>query len=55
MSGVTVEVEAQVQPVHEVAVSVASLAGIVNEVGGSLISTSILLEQETFFYSLLRA
>ncbi len=40
------EVQAQVQPVHEVAVSVASLAGIVDEVGGSLISTSILLEQE---------
>ncbi len=47
MSGITTEVEAQIQPVHEVAVSVASLAGIVNEVGGSLISTSILLEQET--------
>ena len=47
MSGVTVEVQAQVQPVHNVAVSVASLAGIVNEVGGSLINTSILLEQET--------
>ncbi len=46
MSGVTVEVQAQVQPVHEVAVSVASLAGIVDEVGGSLISTSILLIQE---------
>ncbi|MCK5265326.1 MAG: hypothetical protein KAR03_06935, partial [Candidatus Thorarchaeota archaeon] len=47
MGGVTMEVQAQVQPVHEIAVSVASLAGIVNEVGGSLISTSILLEQET--------
>jgi len=46
MSGVTVEVQAQVQPVHNVAVSVASLAGIVDEVGGSLISTSILLIQE---------
>ena len=46
MSGVTVEVQAQVQPVHNVAVSVASLAGIVNEVGGNLINTSILLEQE---------
>lgn len=47
MSSITVEVQAQVQPVHEVAVSVASLAGIVDEVGGSLISTSILLDQET--------
>ncbi len=47
MSGVTVEVQAQVQPVHNVVVSVASLAGIVNEVGGNLISISIILEQET--------
>lgn len=47
MSGMTIEVQAQVQPVHNVAVSVASLAGIVEEVGGDLISTSILLEQET--------
>ncbi|MCK4568452.1 MAG: zinc ABC transporter substrate-binding protein [Candidatus Thorarchaeota archaeon] len=46
MNSITMEVQAQVQPVHEVAVSVASLAGIVDEVGGSLISTSILLEQE---------
>ncbi len=47
MSGVTVEIQAQVQPVHNVVVSVASLAGIVNEVGGNLISISIILEQET--------
>ena len=47
MSGMTIEVQAQVQPVHNVAVSVASLAGIVEEIGGSLINTSILLEQET--------
>ena len=47
MSGLTVEVHAQVQPVHNVAVSVASLAGIVEEVGGEMINTSILLEQET--------
>ncbi|MHA1864615.1 MAG: metal ABC transporter substrate-binding protein [Candidatus Thorarchaeota archaeon] len=47
LSGAVVEVQAQVQPVHKVAVSVDSLAGIVNEVGGPLISTSILLEQET--------
>lgn len=46
MSGITIEVEAQVHPVHNVAVSVASLAGIVEEVGGSLINTSILMEQE---------
>jgi len=46
LSGMTVEVQAQVQPVHNVAVSVASLAGIVEEIGGDLISTSILLEQE---------
>ena len=47
MSGVTVEVHAQVQPVHNVAVSVASLAGIVEEIGGPLVSTTVLLEQET--------
>ncbi|MGY5860366.1 MAG: metal ABC transporter substrate-binding protein [Candidatus Thorarchaeota archaeon] len=47
MSGMTVDVNAQVQPVHNVAVSVASLAGIVEEVGGEMIDTSILLEQET--------
>ncbi|TFH05448.1 MAG: hypothetical protein E4H14_12755, partial [Candidatus Thorarchaeota archaeon] len=46
MSGVTIEVQAQVQPVHNIAVSVASLAGIVEEVGGSLVETSILLEAE---------
>jgi len=46
LSGITVEAQAQVQPVHNVAVSVASLAGIVEEVGGDLISTAILLEQE---------
>ena len=47
MSGMTIEVQAQVQPVHNVAVSVASLAGIVEEIGGPLVSISILLEQET--------
>lgn len=46
MSGATLEVHAQVEPVHNVAVSVASLAGIVEEIGGSLVNTSILLEQE---------
>lgn len=46
MSGITVEVQAEVQPIHEIAVSVASLAGIVEEIGGELIKTSVLLEQE---------
>ncbi|MFW9843340.1 MAG: hypothetical protein ACFFEV_02070, partial [Candidatus Thorarchaeota archaeon] len=46
MSGMTMEVQAQIQPVHNVAVSVASLAGIVEEVGSSLINTSVLMEQE---------
>lgn len=41
-----IEVHAQVQPVHNVAVSVASLAGIVEDVGGEMINTSILMEQE---------
>lgn len=47
MSSVVLNVQAQDQPMHNVAVSVASLAGIVKEVGGSHISTSVLLEQET--------
>ncbi|MFW9980289.1 MAG: metal ABC transporter substrate-binding protein [Candidatus Thorarchaeota archaeon] len=47
MSLVVLEVQAQDQPMHNVAVSVASLAGIVKEVGGAHISTSVLLEQET--------
>ena len=46
LSGFTVEVHAQTQPVHNVAVSVASLAGIVEEIGGEMINTSVLLEQE---------
>ena len=45
-SSMIVEVHAQVQPVHNVAVSVASLAGIVEDIGGSLINTTVLLEQE---------
>ncbi len=45
-SGITLDVQAQVQPVYEVAVSVASLAGIVEEIGGSLVRVSILMEQE---------
>jgi zinc/manganese transport system substrate-binding protein len=47
MSGTTVEVRAQVQPINNVAVSVASLAGIVEDIGGSLINISVLLNQET--------
>lgn len=47
MSGLTVEVYAQVQPVHNVAVSVDSLAGIVEDIGGSLVNTTVLLEQES--------
>jgi ABC-type Zn uptake system ZnuABC Zn-binding protein ZnuA len=46
MSGMTIEVHAQVQSVHNVAVSVASLAGIVEEIGGDMINISILMEQE---------
>lgn len=46
MGGMTMEVQAQIEPVHNVAVSVASLAGIVNEIGGSLVNTTILLKQE---------
>jgi ABC-type Zn uptake system ZnuABC Zn-binding protein ZnuA len=42
----TSEVQAQVQPVYEVAVSVPSLAGIVEEIGGPLVHVSILLEQQ---------
>lgn len=47
MSGMTMEVQAQVESVHNVAVSVASLAGIIEEIGGQLIDTSVLLDQET--------
>ncbi len=47
LSSVVLEVHAQDQPVHEIAVSVASLAGIVQEVGGPQVSTSVLLQQET--------
>ena len=47
MSGLTIEVQAQTEPAQNVAVSVASLAGIVKEIGGQLIDTSVLLNQET--------
>lgn len=47
MSGTTLEVHAQPTPVGSIAVSVSSLAGIVQEVGGSYYNTTVLLEQET--------
>ena len=47
MSSVVLEAHAQDQPIHEIAVSVASLAGIVQEVGGPQVSISVLLQQET--------
>lgn len=47
MSGVTLEVHAQIAPTGSIAVSVSSLAGIVQEVGGLHYNTTILLEQET--------
>jgi ABC-type Zn uptake system ZnuABC Zn-binding protein ZnuA len=42
----TPEVQAQIQPAYKVAVSVPSLAGIVEEIGGPLINLSVLLEQQ---------
>ncbi|MFX1561426.1 MAG: metal ABC transporter substrate-binding protein [Promethearchaeota archaeon] len=47
LSGITMEVNAQITPIGSIAVSVSSLAGIVQEVGGSYYNTTILLEQET--------
>ncbi|MGY5864566.1 MAG: metal ABC transporter substrate-binding protein [Candidatus Thorarchaeota archaeon] len=47
ISSFVVEIQAQSEPVLEIAVSVSSLAGIVEEVGGSLVSISVLLQQET--------
>ncbi len=47
ISGVTVEVHAQILPAKTIAVSVSSLAGIVQEVGGPYYNTTVLLEQET--------
>ncbi|MHA1964211.1 MAG: metal ABC transporter solute-binding protein, Zn/Mn family [Candidatus Thorarchaeota archaeon] len=47
MSGITLEVHAQLLPTKSIAVSVSSLAGIVQEVGGSRYNTTVLLEQET--------
>jgi len=46
MSGITLEVHAQVLPPRSIAVSVSSLAGIVHEVGGSHYDITVLLEQE---------
>jgi zinc/manganese transport system substrate-binding protein len=47
LSGMTLEVHAQITPTRSVAVSVSSLAGIVQEVGGSYYNTTVLLNQET--------
>ena len=47
LSNTTVQVQAEVQPIHVVAVSVPSLAGIVEEIGGPLVRVSVLLEQQT--------
>jgi len=47
MSWVVVEVDAQNEPVLEIAASVSSLAGIAQEIGGARVSTSVLLDQET--------
>ncbi len=47
LSGITLEVHAQITPTRSVAVSVSSLAGIVQEVGGSYYNTTVLLDQET--------
>jgi ABC-type Zn uptake system ZnuABC Zn-binding protein ZnuA len=46
MSGVSLEIRAQILPTRSIAVSVPSLAGIVQEVGGSHYNTPVLLEQE---------
>jgi ABC-type Zn uptake system ZnuABC Zn-binding protein ZnuA len=46
MSGVTLEVRAQISQPQSLAVSVSSLAGIVQEVGGPHYNTTVLLEQE---------
>ncbi len=47
VSGAVLEVQAQVQPVLDVAVSIPSLAGIIEEIGGPLVRVSVLLEQQT--------
>jgi ABC-type Zn uptake system ZnuABC Zn-binding protein ZnuA len=45
-SRVTPGVQAEVQPVYDVAVSVPTLAGIIADVGGAMIHVSVLLEQQ---------
>ena len=47
LNGVTLEAHAQTTPIGSIAVSVSSLAGIVQEVGGPHYNITILLEQET--------
>ncbi len=47
LSGVTIEAQAQTEPVHHIAVSVPSLAGIITDIGGDLVAVSSLLDQET--------
>lgn len=47
ISGLTPEAQAQVQPVLNIAVSVPSLAGIIEEIGSPLASVSTLLDEQT--------
>ena len=47
LSGMTLEVHAPLTPAKTIAVSVSSLAGIVQEVGGSHYNATVLLDQET--------
>ncbi|MFX1482005.1 MAG: metal ABC transporter substrate-binding protein [Promethearchaeota archaeon] len=47
LSSVAINAHAQTQPILRVAVSVPSLAGIAQEVGGPHVNTSVLLNQET--------
>lgn len=46
-NGAVLEVDAQVQPIFDVAVSIPSLAGIIEEIGGPIVHVSALLEQQT--------
>jgi ABC-type Zn uptake system ZnuABC Zn-binding protein ZnuA len=45
LAGMVPEIQAQSVPVLDVAVSIAPLAGLVNEVGGSYIETSVMLPE----------
>jgi ABC-type Zn uptake system ZnuABC Zn-binding protein ZnuA len=47
MSSVVIEVRAQTGPTLDIAASVSSLAGIAQDIGGTHVSTSVLLDQET--------